>query len=105
MLKTSNNFVISNPIYNANAANPARIAAVLMIVEAAPPSNGESDGTGVEPPTVLLGGAVPLLFPVSLPGVRVTKVKLAQVKRVELLAWMTMERLPKKDAGPLWVDR
>jgi hypothetical protein len=93
------------PFYNANAANPARITAVLIMFEAAPPSNVGSDGTGVEPPMVPLGDVVALLFTVPLPGVAVTKVKLAQVKRVELLAWMTMERLPKKDAGPLSVDR
>ena len=38
---------------------------------------------------------------VALPPVRV---KLAQVRRVALLVWMTMERLPKKAPRPDWVE-
>lgn len=32
------------------------------------------------------------------------RVKLAHVRRVALLEWMTMERLPKKAAMPDWVE-
>ena len=100
--------------YNMNAASPARIAPVLTIICTAPPSY-EPDWAGLAPPPrVLLGITLPLppvLWPtvplpaVPLPAVPPTRVKLAQVKRVELLAWMTIDRLPKKDAGPFSVER
>ena len=88
-----------------NAANPARIAPVLIILDIAPPSYELGDGDGLEPPPRVLFGDIVPLPAVPLVAGMVTRVKLAQVKRVELLAWITMERLPKNDAGPLWVDR
>ena len=76
---------------------PARMAPTLtrVVEEAAPPVKGVRVGeTGV---VVLV-----VLLVVELPA---TRVKLAQVRRVVLLVWMTMERLPKKDAGPWTVER
>ena len=71
------------------------MAPALTIVVAAPPVKGVKVGdTGV---------VVLVLLPlVELPD---TRVKLAQVRRVVLLVWMTMERLPKNDPGPSAVDR
>ena len=67
---------------------------LTIVVEAAPPVKGVRVGeTGVVVLVVLV---------VELPA---TRVKLAQVRRVVLLVWMTMERLPKKDAGPWTVER
>ena len=61
------------------------------------------NGAGVEPPaTVPLPPGTVALEPVSAPLVRV---KLAQLRRVVLLEWMTMDRLPKKLEGPCWVER
>lgn len=86
--------------YSKKTARPATMAPVLMNATAAPPVKG--DGTGLEPVTVPLPpGAVPLELEL-LPLVRV---KLAQVRRVVLLVWMTMDRLPKKLAGPWTVER
>ena len=75
---------------------PARMAPALtrVVEEAAPPVKGVRVGeTGVVVLVVLV---------VELPA---TRVKLAQVRRVVLLVWMTMERLPKKEAGPWTVER
>ena len=76
------------------------MAPALTKEAVAPPVNGE--GTGLDPVTVPLPPGEVLLELVLLPLV---KVKLAQVKRVVLLVWMTMERLPKKLAGPWTVER
>ena len=59
---------------------------------AAPWYPGFDDGTGVdlEPSMVVLPAIM---------------VKFAQVRRVALLECTTMERLPKKAAGPLAVER
>ena len=91
--------------YKMNADNPARIAPVLIILDIAPPSYGLLDADGLEPPpTVWLGEVVPLPV-VLLPLWMATRVKFAQVKRVLLLVWMTTERFPKNEAGPLLVDK
>lgn len=70
------------------------MAPALTNAVAAPPVKGAG---GVDPTTVPLPlDEVPLelvLFPL-------VRVKLAQVKRVALLVWKTMDRLPKKLAGP-----
>ena len=80
--------------YNKKAAIAARIAPALTIVVAAPPVKGVWVGdTGV---------VVLVLLP--LVELADTRVKLAQVRRVVLLVWITMERLPKKDPGPSAVD-
>lgn len=75
------------------------MAPALTNAVAAPPVKGAG---GVDPTTVPLPlDEVPLelvLFPL-------VRVKLAQVKRVALLVWKTMDRLPKKLAGPWWVER
>lgn len=76
------------------------MAPALMKVAAAAPVKG--DGGGLDPVIVPLPpGEVPLEL-LLLPLVRV---KLAQVRRVVLLVWMTMDRLPKKLAGPFAVER
>lgn len=76
------------------------MAPALTNVAAAPPVKGE--GTGLDPVVVPLPpGVVPLEL-VLLPLVRV---KLAQVKRVAFLVWNTIDRLPKKLAGPWCVER
>ena len=97
-------------LYKAKAAKPAMMAPALMSWAVAPPVKVADGGEGLEPPpTVLFGDAVPLptvpLPRVPLPAVPATSVKLAQVRRVALLVWTTTERLPKKDAGPLAVER
>ena len=47
-------------------------------------------------------GGVPVeLVVVLFPA---TRVKLAQVRRVVLLLWTTMERLPKNEPGPCAVE-
>lgn len=58
------------------------------------------------------GGAVgPVTVPVPVPlgatelPLPLVRVKLAQVRRVLLLVWMTMERFPKKLPGPAAVER
>lgn len=84
--------VCSSP-YKANAIKPAKTAPALKNLAAAPLLNpspvDDEDGVGVPARLVL-------------PAMRV---KLAQVRRVALLLWTTMERLPKKAPGPLAVDR
>ncbi len=70
--------------YKRKAAIPAKTAPKDRDLATAPPV--KLGGLAVEV------GDVPLP-PVALPPVRV---KLAQVRRVALLVWMTMERLPKK---------
>lgn len=87
--------VLYHPVYNKKAARPATMAPALTKVTAAPPTKG--DGTGFDPVTVPLPPVVPLELVVLFPLVRV---KLAQVRRVVLLVWITMERLPKKLLGP-----
>ena len=72
------------------------MAPALTKAVVARPSKGVG---GVDPFTVPLPpgpGGVPLEAVLS-PLVRV---KLAHVKRVALLVWKTMDRLPKKLAGP-----
>jgi hypothetical protein len=48
---------------------------------------------------------VELVDEVVLEALPLLRVKLAQVRRVALAVWMTMERLPKKEAGPEAVER
>lgn len=62
------------------------MAPILASLAAAPPVYAVDLGAGAVPPVMVL-----------LPAMRV---KLAQVRRVALLLWITMERLPKKEAGP-----
>ena len=80
--------------YNKKATTPASIAPALTSVVAAPPVKGVRVGeTGV---------VVFVPFPVvEFPD---TRVKFAQVRRVVLLVWITIERLPKKEPGPSAVD-
>lgn len=87
-------------LYRANATRPARIAPALMTLAAAPPSKSEAVGDGPEPLVMVLLGAL-----VTLLEVPATRVKFAQVRRVVLARWTTKERLPKKEAGPLTVER
>ena len=86
--------------YNNTAANPARTAPALTNVVAAPP------GKGFE---VRVGDTGELVFELPLPlgmvALPVARVKLAHVRRVLSLVWITMERLPKKELGPLAVER
>ena len=92
-------FPLHHPLYNNNAITPAKTAPAPTNVVAAPPGKGVEERVGDT-------GEVPLELPlppvVALP---VARVKLAHVRRVLLLVWMTMERLPKKEAGPLAVER
>lgn len=75
-------------------------APALMSVAAALPVKG--DGTGLDPVTVPLP---PDEVPLELVPLPLVRVKLAQVRRVVLLVWMTIDRLPKKLAGPCAVER
>lgn len=50
------------------------------------------------------GVAVPGEVTVVLLPVPLVRVKLAQVRRVVLLVWMLMERLPRKEPMPAWVE-
>lgn len=88
--------------YKAKAANPANAAPTLTIIAAAPPVYGAivEDGDGPEPPVVVAFG-----FVVIIPGFPATRVKFAHVSRVLLLVWTTMDRLPKNEPGPFWVER
>ena len=85
--------------YNKRAAivasTPAKTPAAPKVVAAAP-GKGVTDGA--------LGdvGAVPLVPFVDEPE---TRAKLAQVRRVVLLLWMTMDLSPKKYGEPGVVDR
>ena len=97
----SHHLHISNSLaidaHNKKAAIPARMAPALTSVVAAPPVKGVRVGdTGEVVLELLLPPVVPL---------PVASVKFAQVKRVVLVVWMTMERLPKKDSGPEAVER
>ena len=76
------------PYHRANAAIPTRAAPALATLVAAPPVKGD----GVDDPAVVV-----LVELLDLP---LLSVKLAQVRRVVLLVWMTMERLPKKEPTP-----
>ena len=81
--------------YKKKAANPASTAPALTNEVAAPPVNGVKVGD------VELVVFKPVLLPVEL----LWRTKLAHVRRVVLLVWMTMERLPKKEPGPEAVER
>ena len=74
---------------NTKAISPARTAPVLIIWAVAPPVKGVTVGVGED-----------VTFVVELLG---TRVKLAQVRRVTLDEWTTMERLPKKESMPATV--
>ena len=54
------------------------------------------DGEALGPEVVVFVLGTDALLPVSW--------KLAQVRRVVLALWMTIERLPKKEAGPEAVE-
>ena len=68
---------------------------MLTKLAAAAPLNG----VGVAPV-----GEVTVELPLELLAVPLVSVKLAQVKRVVLLVWMTIERLPRKLPMPASVD-
>lgn len=63
-------------------------------VLAAPPVKG-AIGDGLDGVVVLVELEPPVEVPLPLEST-----KLAHVRRVVLLVWMTMERLPKKDPTP-----
>lgn len=81
-------------IYKAKANSPARMAAVLTkLWEAAPVKVGRGGLVGVEFELPTFAESVELWD-------SDTSSKLAQVNRVVLAVWTTIERLPKKLAGP-----
>lgn len=83
-------------VYKKKAARPAAIAPNETYCTAALDLKDDGDALGLEEvPEVVLEvdeELVPLIT------------KLAQVRRVVLALWMTMERLPKKAAGPWAVE-
>lgn len=89
---------LSSPLYKTTqTATPTNtIIPALTPFATAPPLNGE--GEAVVDPVVEVVPLVEVLE--GLP-----RVKLAQVRRVALAVWITMERLPKKEAGPEAVER
>lgn len=87
----------------AETANPTKTAIpALTPFATAPPLNGD----GVADPPVVVVPEPPVVELVEeLEALPLLRVKLAQVRRVALAVWMTMERLPKKEAGPEAVER
>ncbi len=87
----------------AKTANPTKTAIpALTPFATAPPLNGD----GVADPPVVVVPEPPVVELVEeLEALPLLRVKLAQVRRVALAVWMTMERLPKKEAGPEAVER
>ena len=77
--------------HKKKATRPAIAAPMLMKPVAASPLNG----VGVE----LVGDVM-----VELLDEPLVRVKLAQVRRVVLLVWMLMERLPRKLPSPACVE-
>ncbi len=84
------------PLYKKKATRPAATAPRLMILAAAPPVNVAAGGLGL--------GMVLLVDLVELLTEPLVRVKLAHVRRVVLLVWILMERLPRKLPRPAWVE-
>lgn len=75
--------------YKRYAIKPAKTAPPDIVFATAPPVN--TGGFALDEGVVELAPAA-------------TRVKLAQVRRVVLLLWMTMDRLPKKEPTPGCVE-